>query len=331
MRPFGAFLFRGKMEAMKTRMFLFSIFLFIFFIEILIASPVDAVIRIMPLGDSITQGASSGVADPDAMVSYRKALWDLLDYNGYEVDFVGSENEGSAVFGDSDLADHEGHGGWTADQIRDNIYMWLDSYTNTFPVDIILIHIGTNDLSGSQNPADVVIEVSQILDEIDQYESDRNYNITVILALIVNRVNYICGNASNTTTFNDNLYNMAQSRINSGDSIVIVDMECGAGIDYQQQPIGDMWDVLHPFETGYEKMADVWFTGLQTILPDNNAPPNVPEKIDLDFCFIASANYGYFTKGRTTSLIYLSCTVLFSIAGVALKKLFKETIAYPSD
>ena len=141
------------------------------------------------------------------------------------------------------------------------------------PPDIILLHIGTNDIDELQDPDDVALEVSQILDEIDQYESDYSVNITVILALIINHPNYICGNASTTTTFNDDVYDMAQDRINSGDRIEIVDMECGADIDYRQQPTGDMWNYVHPFETGYEKMADVWFSGLQAILPVANAGP----------------------------------------------------------
>jgi lysophospholipase L1-like esterase len=243
---------------MKKRMCLFSILLFVFFLEIIIASPVSAIIRIMPLGDSITQGFSSGVSDPDYMVSYRKALWDLLVADGYDVDFVGSLNNGSAVFGNLDLADHEGYPGERADQIRDNIYNWLVAN----PADIILLHVGTNDILTSQDPALIAAEVSQILDEIDRYELDYGVDIPVILALIINRWNYICGNASTTTTFNNDVYDMALSRINSGDIIEIVDMECGANIDYREQPVGDMWDALHPFETGYEKMADVWFSGI---------------------------------------------------------------------
>ena len=57
---------------------------------------------------------------------------------------------------------------------------------------------------------------------------------------------------------------MAQARIdNDGDDIVIVDMEDGAGFNYAV----DMYDILHPNESGYEKMAILWFTTLQTILP----------------------------------------------------------------
>ena len=117
---------------MKKELRLYSVLLSVFFLIITIASPAIAVIQIMPLGDSITRGSSSGVSDPDYMVSYRKALRDLLVAEGYDVDFVGSQNEGSAVFSDSQ---HEGHGGWTADEIRDNIYAWLN--------DICLIISGT--------------------------------------------------------------------------------------------------------------------------------------------------------------------------------------------
>ena len=108
-------------------------------------------------------------------------------------------------------------------------------------------------------------EVSQILDEIDLY----NPNITVILALIINRQGYVCYDPSNTTTiFNNDLNAMALARIASGDRIEIVDMECGAGIDYRMDSVGgDMYDQLHPYDTGYDKMAQVWFTGFQAIQP----------------------------------------------------------------
>jgi hypothetical protein len=68
---------------------------------------------------------------------------------------------------------------------------------------------------------------------------------------------------------------MVQSRIN--DKVLLVDMECGAGIDYRDRLVGgDMWDDLHPyaFGTGYDKMADVWFAGLMEILPQANAGPD---------------------------------------------------------
>jgi K319L-like, PKD domain/GDSL-like Lipase/Acylhydrolase len=257
---------------MKSTMRLSSIILFVFFLGIITASPVNATIRIMPLGDSITQGSSSDVADVNSQVSYRKALWDLLDDDGYEVDFVGSLNNGRTVFGSVDLADHEGHPAYSDDQIVTELAAWLIAENPN----IVLLHIGTNDLNSSE------ADVEDILDVIDTYSED----VWVILARIINR-----NIPSLTTTqFNTNVANMASLRIN--DKIIIVDMEVGAGINYDLYtdiPPGDMFDNLHPWAlgTGYEKMADVWFyDGLQAILPVAVAGPaqnaNEFESVTLD-------------------------------------------------
>jgi hypothetical protein len=114
--------------------------------------------------------------------------------------------------------------------------------------------------------------VEDILDLIDNHESNFGDAVWVILARIINRNSY----SSTTTDFNDNIEDMAYGRIDNPnnpaypDKIIIVDMEDGANINYDlvaNNPPGDMWDNLHPFETGYDKMATVWFSGLQTILP----------------------------------------------------------------
>src|SRR5262245_54038543 len=72
-----------------------------------------APVRIMPLGDSITQADASHD-------SYRRPLWKSLQSGGYLVDFVGSSSMnhmGGPPVRDFD-ADHEGHWGWRADEIE---------------------------------------------------------------------------------------------------------------------------------------------------------------------------------------------------------------------
>ena len=139
-----------------------------------------APVTIMPLGDSITD-------EYNVDGSYRKDLYDLLEAAGYtpdivdptaipRFDFVGSQDDGALAD-----PDHEGHSGWDADEIRDNIYSWLVAK----PAEIVLLHIGTNDMSTSQSAADVAAEIGQILDNIDTYSPD----VWVILARIVNRQN----------------------------------------------------------------------------------------------------------------------------------------------
>ena len=216
-------------------------------------------IRIMPLGDSITVGFSSGVMNEAYMVAYRKDLWESLKAWRYSINFVGSREHGWAY--ESTLGfdpDHEGHGGWhakggTGGGIAPNIYNWLVAK----PADVVLLHIGTNDISNNGQNAS---EVGEILDVIDRFSKD----ITVILALIINRNPY---NPA-TTQFNNAVKNMALNRINQiGDKIIIVDMENGANLVYTQQPQGDMWDNKHPYATGYQKMANVWGNTLANLLP----------------------------------------------------------------
>jgi hypothetical protein len=128
---------------MRTRTWLFSFVVLVFFNHIILVSAAGAITRIMPLGDSITQGDASGEPNEDLQASYRLVLWDLLADAGYDVDFVGSLNSGSDIL-DFD-PHHEGHPDWRDDEIALNIYDWL--VWN--PADIILLHIGTNDLDSS--------------------------------------------------------------------------------------------------------------------------------------------------------------------------------------
>ena len=258
---------------MKVRTYFLTILISMFFIPIILTSSANAANKIMPLGDSITNGSASGVVPDNSAyyVSYRKALWDKLLAAGYEIDFVGSLNSGSAIFGASEPADHEGQPGWTDDQIVNGrpitdpdagyLAIWLADYQPQ----IVLLHIGTNGLDPSPD------DVEAILDVIDAFSQ----NVWVVLARIINRSCITdqpdsCPESVTTENFNINVANMAQARISTGDKIIIVDMENGALIDYYlttDNPPGDMYNDLHPFDPGYDKMADLWFTGLTQILP----------------------------------------------------------------
>lgn len=218
----------------------------------------DNPIRIMPLGDSITQGKSSGVDIESQQIGYRKTLYDMLAADGYDnINFVGSLTHGQDYPGFD--PNHEGHPGRTDGYIASNVYGYLDAvYEVDGPVDIVLLHIGTNEVNTSSG------DVMNILNEIDDWEVDNNSPIIVILARIINRSSF----DQTTADFNTNVAAAAQLRINNGDDIIIVDMENGAGINYALTTSGgDMWDNLHPFATGYDKMAQIWFNALKTRLP----------------------------------------------------------------
>jgi hypothetical protein len=251
---------------------------FLFFFGVVAAPEVSATIRIMPLGDSITVGNASGVVPDTAAywVSYRKYLWESLTAAGYDVDFVGYQSHGYAFYPPFD-SNHAGYGGIRDDQIAHLLDTGYNQntghqdtpgpYLETYPANVILLHIGTNGLDPSPD------DVEKILDEIDEYSE----HVTVVLARIINRRD----GSPMTTQFNDNVEAMALARMDpsspdyTGDKIVIVDMENGAGIVYGQAPSdGDIWDDVHPYETGYAKMATVWMEALEGILPKADAGPN---------------------------------------------------------
>ncbi|MBN1348039.1 putative Ig domain-containing protein [candidate division KSB1 bacterium] len=207
-------------------------------------------IRVMPLGDSITRGAAGSPED----TGYRRALYLSLTTAGHSIDFVGNLSDG--VPQDFDR-DHEGHDGWRADQIRENVYYWLVNN----PADIVLLHIGTNDISHGETAAGIAVEIDQILDKIDQYETDYSTMITVFLARIINRSNPTSAQGLETTALNDAIQSLADTRVSSGDNIIVVDQE--NALVYPD----DLDDTLHPNDTGYSKMAAAWFTALDNFLP----------------------------------------------------------------
>jgi lysophospholipase L1-like esterase len=96
----------------------------------------QAVIRVMPLGDSNTEGV------PASGGGYRTELGRLVQQGGGGVDFVGSRSSGPATLFDRD---HEGHSGYTIAQAQGQVQGWLDSASP----DVVLLMLGTNDLKGA--------------------------------------------------------------------------------------------------------------------------------------------------------------------------------------
>lgn len=226
-------------------------------------------VRIMPLGNSITYDESyADVQSPrpaGLRSAYRNYLWYKLRDARYWADFVGSRTAGQDIIPTFD-PHNEGYPGYTSNQIADIVYAKLLSSAP----DIVLLHIGSNDWDEN------VAGVNRILNEIDRYESHAHHHVKVILARIINRPAYYDW----IHDFNRNLQNLANSRIANGDDIYVVDMENGAGINYST----DFQDPTHPNDTGYSKMANVWFNALKRFLP----PPASPTPVEPNSVTISS-------------------------------------------
>ncbi|MCA9921925.1 MAG: hypothetical protein KC421_06130 [Anaerolineales bacterium] len=213
-------------------------------------------VTILPLGDSITEGDTT-------YNSYRRALWFMLQDAGYNVDFIGSEvnnSGGPAPDQDFDL-DHEGHAGWRADQIVDNgLATWLESYTP----DIVLLHIGSNDLT-RVNRNNVVVQgtLNDTAEIIAVLRAD-NPNVTVLLAQLIPSCTNIL--SDNIVTYNQELPAFAAQQSEPNSPVILVDQF--TGFDAQT----DTHDCVHPNVPGEQKMAQKWFDTLASLLGSGSTP-----------------------------------------------------------
>ena len=272
-------------------------------------------LRILPLGNSITRGSMCTNGDintcvglPDGQaVGYRKELFSLLNSSGYNFDFVGGNKYGYSYMSDPDNA---GFSGIKDQQLADIMESGTTGtpwgqvtpgpYLNYYDTDIVLLHIGTNDVLADEY--NDVSNVSRLLDAIDDYEIANGRPILVFLARIISPANNPCNSEFKTKTYNNKLISMAQSRINAGDKIVIVDMDCGAGINYYT----DMVDQVHPTQTGYDKMAAKWFSAIDAV---NTAPvvsqiPNQTIAQGGSFTQINLDNYVYDAEDSPQDIIW---------------------------
>jgi lysophospholipase L1-like esterase len=211
-----------------------------------IASAQAADIRIMPAGDSITLGTADLTNG-----GYRGPLYAQLTSAGHSVNFVGTQKSGSIPDNN-----HEGHSGWRADQVASSLYNWL----MTNPADIVLLHIGTNDISQGQLAPGIVDDINFALDEIEAYESASHQVVTVVLARIINRSSPLGAQGLETSRLNVSIASLAAARIAAGDHLVLVDQE--PALNYP----ADMADAVHPNSGGYAKMATVWYNTLHPLL-----------------------------------------------------------------
>ena len=203
--------------------------------------------RIMPLGDSITRGMGG---DPP-YTGYRDDLYQKLVNDGWDFDFVGSQSDGSGFD-----ADHEGHGGWKADDILANIDTWL---SDSAP-DVVLLHIGTNDISAGEPNSQTINEIEDILDHIYAYNSQ----ISILLCKLIPRLETPANEYIRNQELNGLIEDLYDTKKNQGFYIYLVD-QYSAFMENSDWRTEYMIDNVHPNDAGYAVMADTYFSVLQTV------------------------------------------------------------------
>eukprot|EP00037_Helgoeca_nana_P026019 m.289708 g.289708 ORF g.289708 m.289708 type:complete len:290 (-) comp27112_c0_seq7:132-1001(-) len=232
-----------------------------------VASAPAPALRIMPVGDSITQwncGALNAKApDPASFGGYRGFLFaDLARTWG--------ENQFSTVGGEYGCGSHEGHSGWTCEDLAGIITQSAASYRP----DVVLLMCGTNDLwyrPSTKNP-EKGGNVTQVLGRINSL-LDQLYavvpNVTVLLSTVsdINAtkcLTYVAGACppdmpANIAAVNSALpASVVAPAVAAGRKVFLHDVNADAkwvNADYFT------WGI-HRSQAGFKKMAASWFSAI---------------------------------------------------------------------
>ena len=207
---------------------------------------INKIYKILPLGDSITGGTP---------YSYRYELYKTLKDAKFPFRFVGSLSNANHYPGEWDTH-NEGHAGWTTHDILENLDRWLQVYTP----DIALIHLGTNDIAAiafsTYNPFidDLTIESSlEALIQIIKRLRRTNPDIVIYLAQVLPMIesNTQSQIPSILTNWNIGIRSIASHLSTEISPIYLVDMYSDFGEE-------DLYDGVHPNESGATKMSQRW-------------------------------------------------------------------------
>ncbi len=200
------------------------------------------VVRIMPLGDSITYGVGSTDG-----AGYRARLEDRLSTAGFRVDFVGSRDAGPAGMDD----DNEGHSGWTISRLARRVDRWLAAYRP----EIVLLHIGTNDVRTDGYRSGAARRLGVLLNRIRR---DRPTAYVYVAR--------IAGSRQPDLQRRIDAYNRGVAGVVAARRDAFVHVVDQTAVRAPR---------LHPNDAGYAAMADNWFAALMDMRAESSGQPVV--------------------------------------------------------
>jgi lysophospholipase L1-like esterase len=201
---------------------------------------------ILPLGDSITDGV--GV---DGGGSYRIELFSLALADDKAITYVGGLTNGpQMVDGVTFPRSHEGHSGWTVQQIDDLLFKNAPPVAISSNPEIVLLHLGTNDMwNGPDGAPD---RLGKLVDKLIDALPESLIAVSTIIPWPQN--------AGLVDTYNAGVVTEVNKRIDAGEHVIFVDQ-------FKDYPENELADGIHPNARGYEVMAGKWYEAISEYLP----------------------------------------------------------------
>jgi lysophospholipase L1-like esterase len=215
------------------------------------ACATETPLRLMAVGDSITEGGK-------AFVSYRPLLAAKLAAAGYSVRFVGSRTSESPL----GPLRHEGYGGKNVEYLADNV----PAHFAQTPADIVLLHAGHNHAVEEHPVPGMIAATERLILALRAV----NPHVVVLLAQVIPsgklpKYSYL-------PELNAELARLAPKLSTPASPIILVDQ--ASRFDWQADTIVDH---VHPNASGAGKIADRWFVAITKLIA-SSLPPSATAK-----------------------------------------------------
>jgi lysophospholipase L1-like esterase len=213
----------------------------------------------LPLGDSITQGAGS----PAPGGGYRVELFHQAVSHGQSITFVGSAASGPTQV---DMVPfpraHEGHGGFTIEQISDLIT--TNDTIRTYKPDIVMLELGTNNVRSANDAgtAQIPRAIDALGSLVDKILASDSHLLVIVAQITPTQSD---DSEARVRAYNAMIPALVQARAAAGKHVAMVDVfsRFVANPDYRTAYFGSE---VHPNGAGYVVLGDAWYSAVGPLL-----------------------------------------------------------------
>lgn len=221
--------------------------------------------RIMPVGDSITVGYTNlaGQSEVPFTYGYRSGLYTQLTDAGYSFQYVGGSTEHPTPSSDCvNLAAlnqdyHNGYGGQGISYIASNIASWMQADNP----DVILLMIGINDIapSATGNPISAESRLNSLVRTVVNAKPSAHL-------IVAQTIPYATGYTDSIVQYNNFIKNtLVPYYSGQGKLVTTVDQYSPFLTDGTIDSTLYSNAINHPSPEGYDRMAQTWFDGIQSL------------------------------------------------------------------
>jgi hypothetical protein len=242
----------------------------------------SAPLVVMPMGDSITQGAGAGGG-------YRSPLYQSLTNSNFPIQYIGSRTDApTTLLTNAGQTHHEGHGSYSTDLLLGNLDAnkpyggtdeggyWITGGGGTgraavYP-DLILLMIGTNDIGmWTHTPAEAIAYYDQLLTKLVTLRPSARIICASIVPFVLSefedaypdKIGVYTNREANNVIYNGLLPGLVASHQAAGHRVQFYDMRQKVNPTNAATLIGG--DGVHPNQAGYNAIASGWLDAMKQL------------------------------------------------------------------